>query len=143
MCAEFPESLSLEERQFYEDNGYLIKRKSVPQWMIDRMNGHFSDVVSGKAPLGEGMALVKDIGVLKKVKSGELPPEYARGELVVYKVQGYFDNTFMEWVRWPDHVKIARCMAGSDAKSTHQYVSTSTPSHSVNHRLKPPLQHVH
>jgi hypothetical protein len=41
------------------------------------------------------MSIVRDLGMLKKVKEGKLPAEYAKSEFGVYKVQGFFDNTFM------------------------------------------------
>lgn len=96
-CAEFPDALTPEERQFYEDNGYLIKRGIVPEWLRNKMNGHFTDLVQGKAALG-GMTLIRDLGMLRKVKQGLLPQEYKTSELGVYKVQGRFSDTFMEWV---------------------------------------------
>jgi len=44
-CDEYPGTLTLEERQFYEDNGYIIKRGLVRPDMIERMNNHFLDYV--------------------------------------------------------------------------------------------------
>jgi hypothetical protein len=44
-CDQYPGTLTLEERQFYEDNGYLIKRGLIPNDMIERMNNHFLEYV--------------------------------------------------------------------------------------------------
>ncbi|KAI9019872.1 hypothetical protein DFJ74DRAFT_674746 [Hyaloraphidium curvatum] len=125
-CAEF-NALTPEEREFYEENGYIIKRGIVPRWLVDKLNGHFSDLVAERIPFPPGLGVIRDIGMLRKVKAGELPQSYAKSEFGVYKLQGIFDDVQMEWVRYPELVKVARCFAGPDVKSQHHMQINKPP----------------
>lgn len=64
-------ALTPEQREFYEQNGYivipdLIRKQDLNIW-VDR----FHDYCDGKLERKMGMAIVRDLSTIKRIKGGE------------------------------------------------------------------------
>ncbi|XP_034507579.1 phytanoyl-CoA dioxygenase, peroxisomal-like, partial [Ailuropoda melanoleuca] len=74
--------LSLEQRQFYEENGYLVIKNLVSDADIKRFRNEFERICKGEVKT-EQMMIMRDVAITKK--------EYAPSEMTVSKVQ-YFQE---------------------------------------------------
>ena len=46
----------------------------------------FADIAEGKKPVPKDMVVVRDISIIKKIRSGELPKSLENSQNIVYKV---------------------------------------------------------
>ncbi|XP_044533207.1 phytanoyl-CoA dioxygenase, peroxisomal isoform X2 [Gracilinanus agilis] len=75
--------LTLEQRQFYEDNGFLVIKNLVPEADIQRYRNQFERICRKEvAPLG--LQIMKDVTIAKS----ELHPD----EKVITKIQDFQDD---------------------------------------------------
>ena len=51
--------LNLKQRQFYEENGFLVIPKLVPEDLLDHCAQRFLDIVDGKVPKGTKQTIFK------------------------------------------------------------------------------------
>lgn len=82
--------LTREEREFYETNGYIIKKNVCTKEECDRWSQRFMQYARGQLEPAPGMGLMRDLGAIKKVKSGELPKEALKSEHTLYKINDFF-----------------------------------------------------
>jgi phytanoyl-CoA hydroxylase len=59
------------QRQFYEDNGYLLLRGVLPLNRIEVYKQRFLDISSGKVEKQPTMLMMRDVTVAKKRQMGE------------------------------------------------------------------------
>lgn len=85
--------LSLEQRQFYEENGYLVVRKLVDSKLLDACKERFIALCDRQIPWN-GMTMMKDVA-LAKIKN-------AKGERVFNKVQDFvYDDVLFQYCIYP------------------------------------------
>ncbi|XP_046681576.1 phytanoyl-CoA dioxygenase, peroxisomal-like [Homalodisca vitripennis] len=77
--------LSRTEKQFYEDNGYLIVKNLVSEHVLNSCRDHFLDLCNGVCPL-QGMFLMKE---------PSLERQGATGEHLYYKIQDLLYGMFL------------------------------------------------
>jgi len=121
-----PPILSQAQREFYEENGYLVFRRLVPVDELDVYRRHFNDICEGRAPRSTMMTVMKDVALVKG-DGTKLPPG-SKGEMVVTKIQHFEDDdTFFQYCGNPDVVRIASAFTGKDIKSVHTMLINKPP----------------
>ncbi|KAJ3327635.1 hypothetical protein HDU93_001855 [Gonapodya sp. JEL0774] len=118
--------LTNEEREFIEENGYIIRRKVIDEDFVKKLNERFNEYASGKREVPAYMSVMKDIGFLRAVKEGKLPRDLLKSEFGVYKVTN-FDDLMYSWVQHPEMLKVAKCFVGADVKSLHHMYINKPP----------------
>lgn len=114
--------LSLEQRQFYEKNGYLVIRRLVPENILDVCKQRFVDVCEGKVPRGT-MTVMRDISLAKR-QGAEVP----KGEHQVSKLQDWQDDEVLfEYCKVPTILDYAEAFCGPNIKSIHTMVINKPP----------------
>ena len=84
--------LSLEQRQFYEDNGFLVVPRLVDSALLDVFRERFRDLCDHRVPWGR-IAMMKDISL---ARSG------ATGERLYYKAQNLvYDEVLYQYCLIP------------------------------------------
>lgn len=59
-------TITVEQRDFYEKNGYLLIRNVVPQSDLDKYKQHFIDIANGAIERSMGMTVMRDIALAKQ-----------------------------------------------------------------------------
>ncbi|XP_017777728.1 PREDICTED: phytanoyl-CoA dioxygenase, peroxisomal-like [Nicrophorus vespilloides] len=110
--------LTPEQRDFYEENGYIIFRKLLPDEDLDICKQRFLDVCNGKVSV---VSVIKDI----KVKAtGETRPEY-----LFNKIQEivYDDVFYKHYASHPNLVEAVKKFIGPNVTATHSMVINKPP----------------
>ncbi|XP_054273974.1 phytanoyl-CoA dioxygenase, peroxisomal-like isoform X2 [Macrosteles quadrilineatus] len=106
------------QRQFYEDNGYIVIKKLVNDDILDQCRDHFVDVCTGWSPAG-GMFLMKEPTLLK---AG------ATGEHLIYKVQDLlYDEVFSLYTSLPELLDYIQCFTGPNITAIHSMLINKPP----------------
>ena len=110
--------LSKEQRQFYEDNGYIVIRNHLNEEDVKVLNNRF-DNLSKNPKLGSpNMILMRDISLLSKDKNAKKEKEK---EKVITKLQYWaLDKVFYkDYLRKDKIIKYLQCFVGSNIASIH------------------------
>uniref|UniRef100_A0A2K5RNQ4 phytanoyl-CoA dioxygenase n=1 Tax=Cebus imitator TaxID=2715852 RepID=A0A2K5RNQ4_CEBIM len=103
--------LTLEQRKFYEENGYLVIKNLVSDADIQRFRNEFEKICRKEVkPLG--LTVMRDVAILKS--------EYAHGEKMITKVQDFQeDKELFRYCTLPEcQMKICECL-DPDIKPLH------------------------
>jgi len=110
--------LSREQRQFYEDNGYIVIKNLVSDDIIEKCRSHFVDVCNGRSPAG-GMFLMKE-PTLRKAG--------AAGEHLIYKIQDLlYDEVFSIYTTLPKLLDYVQCFTGPNITAIHSMLINKPP----------------
>uniref|UniRef100_A0A1B6FQR1 phytanoyl-CoA dioxygenase n=1 Tax=Cuerna arida TaxID=1464854 RepID=A0A1B6FQR1_9HEMI len=110
--------LSRTEKQFYEDNGYLIVKNLVSGHILDSCRDHFLDLCNGLCPL-QGMFLMKEPSLERRG---------AAGEHLYYKVQDLlYDNIFSRYTALPELLDYVQCFTGPNITAVHSMLINKPP----------------
>ncbi|KAI9021895.1 hypothetical protein DFJ74DRAFT_768501 [Hyaloraphidium curvatum] len=112
------EALTKEERDYYDANGYVVKRGLCSKEECERWAARFRDYASGKLAPAPGMNVMRDLAYIKRIKRGELPPEMMTSEAAIYKINDFQnDPHFFDWTAHPNVARVARAFCGPNVKS--------------------------
>lgn len=119
--------LTLEQRRFYEKNGFVIVRNVFPKGVLNEIHNHYLQICSNPSEyVGKRIVnLVRDISIAKKeCDRSNFPLEYS-----VIKLNGFSgaegeDETFMKYMRHKNLLPYIRQFLKSSDLSTrsHMYV---------------------
>uniref|UniRef100_A0A8D0WF07 Phytanoyl-CoA dioxygenase, peroxisomal n=1 Tax=Sus scrofa TaxID=9823 RepID=A0A8D0WF07_PIG len=111
--------LSLEQRQFYEENGFLVIKNLVSDADIERFRVQFERICREEVkPLG--LMLMRDVSIGKS--------EYVPCEKMVSKVQNFQeDKELFRYCTLPEVQKYPNSMEGHDMKSEHCKIVQKQP----------------
>jgi len=113
--------LTPEQRQFYEDNGYLLIKGLVPLPDLEKYKSRFVDYATGKLKIPIGMNVMRDI-TQKDKKEG-------KGELMITKIQSFHtDEVLWEYCAHPEIIKYVECFTGPNLKAIHTMLVHKPPS---------------
>jgi len=111
--------LSLEQRQFYEENGYLVVRKLVDSKLLDACKERFIALCDRQIPWN-GMTMMKDVA-LAKIKD-------AKGERVFNKVQDFvYDDVLFQYCIYPAVLDYVECFTGPNIRAMHTMLINKPP----------------
>ncbi|XP_055970487.1 phytanoyl-CoA dioxygenase, peroxisomal [Sorex fumeus] len=111
--------LSLEQRKFYEENGFLVIKKLVSDENIERYRKEFERICRKEVkPLG--LMVMKDVSIAKTVKDSN--------ERVVTKVQDFQeDEELFSYCKLPEILKYVECFTGPNIMAMHTMLINKPP----------------
>lgn len=115
----YPSSLlSKAQRQFYDDNGFLLIRSLIPNELLDVCIQRFIDICNGKVSRGN-MTLMKDVSLAKT---------NAAGEYLYNKLQDIaYDDIFSQYMFYPDLLNYIECFTGPNIVAVHSMLINKPP----------------
>ncbi|KAF6132061.1 phytanoyl-CoA 2-hydroxylase [Phyllostomus discolor] len=111
--------LSLEQRKFYEENGFLVIKNLVSDADIERFRNEFERICKQEVkPLG--LSIMKDVTIVKS--------EYALSEKVVTKIQDFQeDEELFRYCTLPEILKYVECFTGPNIMAMHTMLINKPP----------------
>ncbi|XP_036618058.1 phytanoyl-CoA dioxygenase, peroxisomal-like [Trichosurus vulpecula] len=111
--------LTLEQRQFYEDNGFLVIKKLVSEEDIQRYRDQFERICR-KEVEPPGIEIMKDVTIAKS----NLSPD----EKIITKIQNFQkDEELFSYCTLPQIVKYVECFTGPDIMAMHVMLINKPP----------------
>jgi phytanoyl-CoA hydroxylase len=111
--------LTLEERQSYEENGFLVKRGVVPPERLAAYLAHFLRICSGEADSGQ-MLVMRDVAIAKS--------ENVPGQAAITKLQDWQDDDeLFDYCVQEEVLRHVRCFVGPAVRSTHTMLINKPP----------------
>eukprot|EP00075_Anas_platyrhynchos_P027014 XP_027316267.1 phytanoyl-CoA dioxygenase, peroxisomal [Anas platyrhynchos] len=126
--------LTPEQRQFYEDNGYLLVKKLVSDEDIERFRKEFIRICRKEVSLPGAMIM----------KNTALKSEYGQSENVVNKVQDFQeDEELFRYCTLPEILKYVECFTGPNIMAMHTMLINKLPDSDQQTFLHPMHQDLH
>jgi len=112
--------LTLDQRRFYEENGYILFKGLIPQADLDTYREHFRKLCMDEVPRVPTMTVMRDVS-LKKQKG-------ISGELLITKIQDFQDDPVLfEYCKHPALLDIVQSFTGPNIKSIHSMLIHKPP----------------
>ena len=109
--------LTEEQRRFYDQNGYLIIRKLVPEDDLQKYHQRFVEICNG-ASKDSLMTVMRDVAVTK----------HGESERTVNKVQDFqFDPVLSEYFKQPQILQYVDSFIGKDIAAVHTMLINKPP----------------
>uniref|UniRef100_A0A8C6XU10 Phytanoyl-CoA dioxygenase, peroxisomal n=1 Tax=Naja naja TaxID=35670 RepID=A0A8C6XU10_NAJNA len=109
--------LTLEQRQFYEDNGYLLIKNLVADEDIERFREEFVKICRNEVKV-PAITIMKDITIAKSTAD----------ENTVTKLQDFmFSEELFRYCTLPQIVKYVECFTGPDIMAMHTMLINKPP----------------
>ncbi|KAM6094746.1 phytanoyl-CoA dioxygenase, peroxisomal [Chlamydotis macqueenii] len=126
--------LTTEQRQFYEDNGYLLIKKLVSDEDIERFRKEFVRIC--KREVNPPGAMI--------MKNEALRSQYGQSEKVVNKVQDFQeDEELFRYCTLPEVLKYVECFTGPNIMAMHTMLINKLPDSDKQTFLHPMHQDLH
>lgn len=117
--ADSPSLLTQEQRQFYEDKGFLVIRGLVSQDKLDVYRERFADICRGKVKV-PGITIMRDVAILKS--------EFVEGEHAITKLQDFqHDDVLFSYCCLPEVVQYVESIVGEDVLAMHTMLINKPP----------------
>nr|XP_051677485.1 phytanoyl-CoA dioxygenase, peroxisomal isoform X3 [Oryctolagus cuniculus] len=111
--------LSLEQRKFYEENGYLVIKNLVSHADIQRFRSEFERICR-KEVRPAGLMVMKDVAIVKS--------EQNLSEKAVTKVQDFQeDEELFRYCTLPEILKYVECFTGPNIMAMHTMLINKPP----------------
>nr|XP_002717654.2 phytanoyl-CoA dioxygenase, peroxisomal isoform X11 [Oryctolagus cuniculus] len=111
--------LSLEQRKFYEENGYLVIKNLVSDADIQRFRSEFERICR-KEVRPPGLMVMKDVAIVKS--------EHNLSEKSVTKVQDFQeDEELFRYCTLPEILKYVECFTGPNIMAMHTMLINKPP----------------
>ncbi|XP_063164252.1 phytanoyl-CoA dioxygenase, peroxisomal [Candoia aspera] len=111
--------LTLEQRQFYEDNGYLLIKNLVADEDIECFREEFAKICRQEVKV-PGITIMRDIAIAKS--------EFAPDEKAVFKIQDFVLNEeLFRYCTLPQIIKYVECFTGPDIVAVHTMLINKPP----------------
>ncbi|XP_043254188.1 phytanoyl-CoA dioxygenase, peroxisomal-like isoform X2 [Colletes gigas] len=116
--------LSLEQRLFYEKNGYLLLPRLISRDIIDKCHRRFDDIVAGNAPR-DGIVVMHDV---KDRKSVNKLQDISRDEI------------FSEYIKHKNILDVVEAFTGPNIMAVHSMLIAKPPDIGFGTSKHPPHQ---
>jgi len=111
--------LSFAERQFYEENGYLVVRGLVKENELKKYSQRFEEICKGTISV-PFLTVMKDVTFAKNREEQE--------ERTVNKIQDFhLDPVLSEYIKTVDILKYVECFTGPDIMAVHTMLINKPP----------------
>ncbi|XP_032281804.1 phytanoyl-CoA dioxygenase, peroxisomal [Phoca vitulina] len=111
--------LSLEQRQFYEENGFLVIKNLVSDADIKRFRSEFERICRGEVK-PEQLMIMRDVAIAKS--------EHVPSEKTVSKVQDFQeDEELFRYCALPEILKYVECFTGPNIMAVHTMLINKPP----------------
>ncbi|XP_048740553.2 phytanoyl-CoA dioxygenase, peroxisomal-like [Ostrea edulis] len=114
--------LSHEQRQFYEDNGYLVIRNLVSKEKLDVYRDQFEKICKKEVEASLGMTVMKDVAIARS--------EFVPGQQAITKIQHFErDEVLFGYCALPEIVRYVQAFTGSGktVKAMHTMLINKPP----------------
>jgi len=112
-------NLNVEQREFYEKNGFFVVRNLVKPETLNQFRQRFQDVCTGKVKV-LGMTVMKDVAIAKS--------EFADGEKAITKIQDFtLDDELFQYCCLPEIVKYVENFTGPNIMAMHTMLINKPP----------------
>ena len=116
--AETEGVLTRAQREFYEQNGYIVIKRLVPEAALARYNERFQQYCTGARPMPDNMTMMRDVELIRARGGGAA--QAAMGEDNITKLQHFhMDRELFAYSRLPEVVRYVRAFCGPNVKSVH------------------------
>lgn len=127
--------LTKEQRDFYEENGYIVIKNLVPKEKIDVYRERFENICNGQVKV-PGMIVMKDVAIAKS--------EFIEGEKAITKIQDFqHDDILFEYCALPEIVKYVEGFTGPNIKAMHTMLINKPPDPGTKTSRHPMHQDLH
>ncbi|KAK2721461.1 hypothetical protein QYM36_003672 [Artemia franciscana] len=110
--------LTIEQRQFYEDNGFLVIKNLVPHGLLDDCHRRFIELCEQRVPWG-GITMMKDV---------QLRKTGVTGEKLFNKAQDWvFDEVLSNYIFLPQILDYVECFTGPNIRAMHTMLINKPP----------------
>lgn len=128
--------LSIKQRDFYEENGFLVIRNLIAPHYLQKYHDRFVDICHGRVQETGHLVAMKDISLRGKTS---IDPER-----VVNKVQNYqFDDVLSTYFKLPEVLKYVECFVGKDIAAVHTMLINKPPDAGTKSSRHPLHQDLH
>lgn len=122
------------QRQFYEDNGYLVLPRLVDDNLLEECRQRFLDICEGRIPKGN-ITMMKDISLSKT---------NAKGEYLINKIQDIvWDDVLSKYFTMPKLLDYVECFTGPNIMAMHTMLINKPPDSGKETSQHPPHQDLH
>ncbi|CAF0730499.1 unnamed protein product [Rotaria sordida] len=120
LCYTIPNgNFTFEQRQFYEDNGFIIIRKLISPSTLERFRQRFDDVCAEKIQI-PGLTIMKDIAHAKSTSTVE--------EKTISRIQDFtLDDEFFQYCCLPELIQCVENFTGPNIMSMHTMMINKPP----------------
>lgn len=127
--------LTLDQRQFYEENGFLHVKKLVSDEHLEIFREEFGRICR-KEVVVPGLTVMRDVGIAKT--------EYVPGQQAVSKIQDFQSNEILfEYCCLPEILKYVECFTGPDIMAMHTMLINKPPDSGMKTSRHPLHQDLH
>ncbi|XP_043194893.1 phytanoyl-CoA dioxygenase, peroxisomal-like isoform X2 [Amphibalanus amphitrite] len=127
--------LTEEQRRHYEENGFLVVKKLVPDELLDKFRARFLDIVDGRVPKSQ-MTMMKDIALRGRA---DVPQER-----VVNKLQDWvWDDVLSQFVLLPQILDLVEGFLGENIMAMHTMLINKPPDAGTKTSRHPMHQDLH
>jgi phytanoyl-CoA hydroxylase len=114
--------LTRAQRQFYEENGFVVIRKLVSEQELHRYKQHFTKIVNGDVAVPPTMTVMRDVSLKNKRKDD------AKGEHLITKIQDFQDDPeIFAYCKTPAVLDYVEAICGPNIKSIHTMLIHKPP----------------
>ncbi|XP_008542100.2 phytanoyl-CoA dioxygenase, peroxisomal isoform X2 [Equus przewalskii] len=111
--------LTLQQRKFYEENGFLVIKKLVSDADIERFRNEFERICR-KEVKPMGLMVMRDVTIAKS--------EYVPSEKMITKVQDFQeDEELFRYCTLPEILKYVECFTGPNVMAMHTMLINKPP----------------
>ncbi|XP_070357115.1 phytanoyl-CoA dioxygenase, peroxisomal isoform X4 [Equus asinus] len=111
--------LTLQQRKFYEENGFLVIKKLVSDGDIERFRNEFERICR-KEVKPMGLMVMRDVTIAKS--------EYVPSEKMITKVQDFQeDEELFRYCTLPEILKYVECFTGPNIMAMHTMLINKPP----------------
>jgi len=129
-AAVLPEEL----RRQYEENGFFVIKRLVPESDLEKYRKRFLEISSGASKAARGTLVMRDIALAKAKKKD-------MGEENITKLQDFQnDETLFGYCRHPKVLEYVKGIVGQDVKTVHTMLINKPPDVGLGSSRHPPHQ---
>ncbi|XP_050292790.1 phytanoyl-CoA dioxygenase, peroxisomal-like isoform X2 [Anthonomus grandis grandis] len=127
--------LTIQQKIFYEENGFLLIEKNVGDELIDELRQRFLDICNGNAA---------DKQVFITMKDPSLKNTGVKGEYLINKLQDFaYDKILWKYISEPSVVDIVEALIGPNITAVHSMLINKPPNAKPEASLHPVHQDLH
>jgi phytanoyl-CoA hydroxylase len=127
--------LTSNQRQFYEDNGFLVVRRLVSLERLEEFRDRFQKICKNEVD-AIGMTVMKDVAIVKK--------EYNTDERAITKLQDFQNDPVLnQYCSIPEILKYVECFTGPDIMAMHTMLINKPPDPGLKTSRHPLHQDLH
>ena len=127
--------LTRSQREFYEENGFLVIPNLVPQNLIDECRDRFMDIINGVVDSGQILKM-KDVSL--KNRTG------LANERIFNKIQDFcWDPILSKYILYPQVLDYVECFIGPNIRACHTMLINKPPDAGTKSSRHPLHQDLH